>query len=221
MTSAEGENESETGADPPESEESVPGEELPPGPGDESVPGEELLPGPGDESGPEETPEEPIGPTEAEDLSTGPSTLDDIPDESTSAYRFDAKCSCFVKTLLKTQSAEELLGEELTESPKPEHCDKQGMAECIEFCNRKIKSKTHDFDLNEVPVTENGIDVSLGQYICNQIGSHILPSRMTLYAKLTCTTAGPRYENTASHLATTGVYSKQRLWCVRGKFRPM
>lgn len=159
--------------------------------------------------------------TEEEDLSTDVVTLDDIPDETTSAYRFDARCSCFVKTILKSQTAAELLGEDLTGNPRPEHCDKHGMAECVEFCNRKINEKTQDFDLKAIPVTEIGIDVSLGQYICNQIGSHIVPSRMALYAKLMCTTEGPGHRSTTSHLATTGVKSQQRLWCVRGKFRPL
>ena len=148
-------------------------------------------------------------------------TLDPIPEEVTSAYRFDAQCSCFVKTLWKTRTATELLGEELTERPKPEHCDHRGMEECIQFCRKKVSDLTNGLDLEKVPVTRIGVDVSLGQYICNQIGSHILPSRMTLFARLTCTSVGPRFESTTSHLATTGVYSKQRLWCFRGKFKGM
>ena len=154
-----------------------------------------------------------------EELVTEAVTLDPLPEEATSAYRFDAECSCFVKTILKSKTMEELLGEDLTERPKPEHCDSHGMSQCIEFCNMKASSLTNNLDLKKVPITATGVEVSLGQYLCNLMGSHILPSRVSLYAKLTCKSSGPRHERTTSHLATTGVYSKQRLWCIGGKFR--
>lgn len=157
------------------------------------------------------------------DFTTGTSdrngTLDYTPEETTLGYRFDAQCSCFLQTILKTRSSDELLGDDLTENPKPEQCDEQGMQQCVHFCVAKVAHVTHDLDLEKVPITRLNVDVSLGQYLCNQLGSHVLPSRVSLYAKLSCSVKGPRHESRTSHTATTGVSSKQRLFCFRGKFK--
>lgn len=149
-----------------------------------------------------------------------PVTLDSIPDETTSAFSFDAQCSCFLRTGLKSRTAEELLGQDLSDGPHPEHCDQRGMQDCIQYCNTEVKLLTNDLDLEKVPVTRSNVDVSLGQYMCNMLGSQIIPSRVSVSAKLTCSAHGPRHEAQTVHVATTGLSSKQRLFCFRGKFRP-
>ena len=182
-----------------------------------------------------EVPEEPEVPevpevpedftTEApiEEPLTDSSTFDPLPDEQTeSPYKFDAKCSCYMKSwaMRAPVDSSPLLGRLLTEAPKPEHCNNQGMKDCIAFCRENVHEVTNDFDLTKVPNTDDGsVTVSLGQYLCNLVDRHIFPQYMQTYAQMDCrSTYGSSHSIISKHVASTGSYSKQPLVCIRGIF---
>ena len=154
---------------------------------------------------------------------TDSSTFDPLPDEQTeSPYKFDAKCSCYMKSwaMRAPVDSSPLLGRLLTEAPKPEHCNNQGMKDCIAFCREKVHEVTNDFDLTKVPNTDDGsVTVSLGQYLCNLVGRHFFPKYMQTYAQMDCrSTYGSSHSIVSKHIASTGSYSKQPLVCIRGIF---
>lgn len=70
-------------------------------------------------------------------------------------------------------STAKLLGDLLNHSPKPEVCNRQGMADCITYCEEKVAAVSNGFNLNLPPKTRDGLTVPLGQYVCNLLGRNV------------------------------------------------